>query len=726
MVKSDAAGISAARAGESRASVEYLFALQRVQDFKGCQALAQQLDVRDKNGPYARYPWIVAQAEVTEKVCDDTPETRVAGRAQAMAALQLSENSRYRLMTSRIHLMQSGDALDSGDDETGERMVMTTLRELYAADPPPIRIANTVGSLTEVEQDSPLTHRNERSILETVKWFELAGSPAFAAILRMDLVRAEIRIGAMQEAEKQLRLAHQEGNALGKASRNYFTETDVLLASSMLEKGNLSQVAFYLDEATEGMKNRTDDWMLRPYVATRGMFELKLGNFARADSILESYLRDSEGKDVRHGDRATAAEFAQKDRELYAELAATWLAMGRSPESVLALWERFRLRSRGLPITQCEGGALDCEEPRLLAARRNLNGNLLIGQILLLDRVLVYRADSDKVTWTSVPRQRQDLLDAAMTLERAVSSPLTSTETAEQLGARLSDALLPPLPANLGPHAFLILEPDPQLANLSWPVLPTPSGPLGLQYPLAEMRSILTVVPAHKENGLESSATPADRSRSLVIGASEANDETPLPEVLDEAKTISGFLHAPHLLLGDQANVPHVAQLLDSATVFHFAGHAVQTSHGTELLLAASSPGDKHPWIDGAFLRQHPPRACRLAVLSACATGVREASWNHPLQDIVETLGSVGVPEVVATRWQISSESAVPFMEAFYLSMAQGSDVAMALTSARRLQSLQAHENSPFYWGAYYVSCTESVGRRKISHVPQSIQAKEK
>jgi CHAT domain-containing protein len=708
---------SAIRAGEERTTVEYLLALQRTVNFSQCRAVAQQFDAKGRaQRENERYPWIEAQALVTEKVCDDTPDTRQSGRALAFSALLVAEENNYLLLASRIQLMLSGDALDSGDEETGERLVLTSLRRLYSADSPPLRIANTVAALAEIEQVSPLARVNEGSLRETAKWLELAGNYNSAALARMGLARAEMRIGAMNEAENQIRSALKEGTAsrLGETSDTNFREEEILLASSMLERGSLHEAALYLDQATSHLRNSSDTWALRQYAAARGMLDLATGHLDQAASGLESEIRTSEGKDVRRADRATTAEFAQLDHDLYAELAATWLAQGREPESALALWERFRLRSRGLPITQCPGDALDCEETRLVAARQNLDGNLLIGQILLLDRVLVYRADKNGVTWSSIPRQRQDVLDAAKTLERAVSSPLTSTSTAERLGAKLSDALLPPIPAKLGSDAFLILEPDPMLQNLPWPVLPTPTGPLGLQYPLAEMRSILAVTSVHGEGGFASATEAGDRSRSLVVGASTAGSgEPPLPEALKEARDVGSYLHAPQLLLGNQATVAHLAQALDTATIFHFAGHALQTDHGTELLLAPASPEDKRPWIDGTYLRQHPPRACRLAVLSACATGVREASWNHPLQDIVETLGSIGVPEVVATRWQIDSEAAVPFMDAFYQSMAKGNNVAMALTLARRLQFLQAHNNSPYYWGAFYVTCTEKAQRRK-------------
>jgi tetratricopeptide (TPR) repeat protein len=259
---------------------------------------------------------------------------------------------------------------------------------------------------------------------------------------------------------------------LGKTGGELFRESDIFLASSMLERGDLHEAARYLDQSAALMTNYSDTWGLRAYSAARGQLELARGHFDLAASALEADIRNSEGKNVRDGDQTSTAEYAEQDHDLYAELAATWLAQGRTPESVLALWERFRLRSRGLPITQCRGGALDCEQPKLLAARHNLEHDLLIGQILLLDRVLLYRADRNGVTWSQKPLRRQDVIDAAQTLERALSSPYTSPETAAKLGANLTNALLPSLPASLGPDlqpdSSLLLEPDPMLQNLSW------------------------------------------------------------------------------------------------------------------------------------------------------------------------------------------------------------------------------------------------------------------
>ena len=72
--------------------------------------------------------------------------------------------------------------------------------------------------------------------------------------------------------------------------------------------------------------------------------------------------------------------------------------------------------------------------------------------------------------------------------------------------------------------------------------------------------------------------------------------------------------------------------------------------------------------------------------------------------DIVNTLAALGVPQVVATRWQIDSASAVPMMNAFYAGLAQGLTVPHALTAARQSLARDPRYHHPYYWAAYYAS----------------------
>jgi CHAT domain-containing protein len=192
-----------------------------------------------------------------------------------------------------------------------------------------------------------------------------------------------------------------------------------------------------------------------------------------------------------------------------------------------------------------------------------------------------------------------------------------------------------------------------------------------------------------------------------------------LPEVLSEAHAVARFEDEPNVLLANHATEQQVAARLATATAIHFAGHATQEDGETRLLLAsakgvpAGAASDK-PWLDSDLLRRHPPAAARLTVFSACSTGKKEEGWNHGMGDIVATLASVGVPDVVATRWQIDSASAVPMMDSFYSGLAKGLSVPEALTAARRSLIGDPRYRHPYYWAAWYAS---GWGRSNLSQV---------
>jgi CHAT domain-containing protein len=74
------------------------------------------------------------------------------------------------------------------------------------------------------------------------------------------------------------------------------------------------------------------------------------------------------------------------------------------------------------------------------------------------------------------------------------------------------------------------------------------------------------------------------------------------------------------------------------------------------------------------------------------------------------------VPEVVATRWQIDSASAVPMMDVFYHGLADGLSVSQALTAARQSLIRDARYRHPYYWAAYYASGVGNTDLREVFH----------
>jgi tetratricopeptide (TPR) repeat protein len=702
-------------AGEDRAQVERSYAMLRASDLPGCYAATHPLLGRDP-----QFAWIQIHDLTQDTICDPRPGSVQEENPTFLNAERLAEERKYALLELRARIMLGAAAVDAGDTETAWRDGMATVRRFYSGDYPPIRLYATLSGLYEVEHNTPRTREALATQREVLGVLELTPSRALIPTERLNLAAAAIRAGAVAEAQEQVKKAQGEldSNLGGMSIQGFLAENENAMAKLYLERHDLNAASRMLDAAHRHMEGENNSYHRREYAVARGQLELAEGHPDVAEGTVRESLLEEERLASTGG--AESIVLAQQDRELYAVLSGVWLAQGRPGEDVLALWERYRLRILGDAPPVCPGKALDCLKPRVVEALGRLGDDRLLGQIALIDRLLLYRATAPGVEWKVVPVGRQDLLAAAAPLEFAVSSPSTPMAVVDRAARNVGGILLAQLDVKGSSGGELLLEPDPLLGNLPWPSVETEDGPIGLRFNLEESPSLLL------DRGTQASEKPAVPvvGRPLIVGASVASGENPfLPEVLDEAKAVARFGNDPNVLLAADATEAEVALRLSTATTFHFAGHAAQQDGGTRLLLAPSKSGmgqkdeiPERPYLDSAVFRKHPPRAARLAVFSACSTGAKEQGWNHGMSDIVGTLAALGVPDVVATRWQIDSGSAVPMMDAFYGGLAKGLTVPQALTTARQTLIRDARYRHPYYWAAYYASGTGRADLSQIFH----------
>ncbi len=697
-------------AGEDRAEVERIYALQRSFTFAACHQEAQALLARR-----VQFPWVRIDAITLDSGCDMDPGTAAANNPLFQAGVDLARAHQYMLLELRARNALSSTAVESGDAEAAWRISLQSLRSFYAGDYPPFRAATTMAGLAYTEDATPRVQLDLLVNRETVQLFSLSNNQAILAEQRVALIRAAIRAGALEEAQEQMAIAQRE-SALAPAQkglRSNQAESEIEMAQLYLDRDDLPAAGRMLDAAHNHMMGEDNSLQLRNYAAARGELELALGHLEIAESTLRSAILKEELE--ARGAGVQNAVYARQNRELYGALAGVWLAEGRPGLDILALWERYRLRILGEPVPACEADRLDCLKPQLdRALGRELatdGSKWLMGQIVLRDRVLLYRADAHHVSWSQVHFTQADLLAAAASLERNADSPSTSQASVDQAARRLGDILIGQLLAPPSPQGLLLLEPDPLLGNVPWPLVETAEGPIGLRFNLEEAPSMLLGRDSKRE------ALPASSGSPLVVGASVgAGEEVTLPEVLNEAQTVARFGTNSNLLLASQATEPQVAAHLASASLIHFAGHAAEHDGDTRLLLAPTGAAGDRPYLDRTLLLRDPPRTARLVVFSACSTGKNEEGWNHGMGDIVDTLASLGVPEVVATRWNIDSASAVPIMDSFYKGLSNGLSVPQALTAARQSLVRDARYRHPYYWAAYYASGVGNTDLREVFH----------
>lgn len=90
----------------------------------------------------------------------------------------------------------------------------------------------------------------------------------------------------------------------------------------------------------------------------------------------------------------------------------------------------------------------------------------------------------------------------------------------------------------------------------------------------------------------------------------------------------------------------------------------------------------------------------RLAVLSACETGVGELQQGEGIQSISSGFAAAGIPTLLVSLWELDDRSGMQIMKKFYEGIAAGQRVDQALRQAKLayLETAIGYEASPYYW----------------------------
>jgi len=180
-----------------------------------------------------------------------------------------------------------------------------------------------------------------------------------------------------------------------------------------------------------------------------------------------------------------------------------------------------------------------------------------------------------------------------------------------------------------------------------------------------------------------------------------------LPGARDEVERVARVFGADRveLRLGvdatkDALRTPSAA----AADILHVAARTVtpeQQPGATGIALAPGAEGG-----DG-LLRPHEVAAltlrARLAVLSACGTGLGRPIAGEGLHGLATAFLIAGVPQIMASQWDVSDRATSELVERFYRGLATGEPAHRALARAARelrQESLPLYAH-PYYWASF-------------------------
>ena len=283
----------------------------------------------------------------------------------------------------------------------------------------------------------------------------------------------------------------------------------------------------------------------------------------------------------------------------------------------------------------------------------------------------------------------------------------------DQAIANLTRLLLPEaIAAALTQVKNLIVVPVLDIGTVPFAIL----QPLGTKAMLIDSMSI-SVAPSLFDITLEKPAPWSSKFNSpLIVGNPRFTDKSKwtipnLPGAEDEAKAIATALDAEPLI-GPAATKEVVLQRVADADLLYFATHAVgdsQNSRNNSFLVFGFTGNDLGFWTMAEILDAHQkwgvmsgpskktPLKARLAILSACQTGVGEV-WKGGVMSLGRTIQASGVPRVVMSLWNVSDSATVDLMRS-YVSHLEKDIPAEALRKA--MLDTRANHPSPAQWAAF-------------------------
>jgi CHAT domain-containing protein len=325
----------------------------------------------------------------------------------------------------------------------------------------------------------------------------------------------------------------------------------------------------------------------------------------------------------------------------------------------------------------------------------NLTKQTVLSYALLPQGLAVWVYDSRGVFGRWSEENPADIETKAERFRRLCSDPNSDLSDLQRSARALYDLLVAPIEFRLAPDRALVIELDERLSRLPFDALLDARG-----HYLSERGPITSSLGIYYLRNSSAAVNPitAD-SIALVAAVAEPpvidnQTLTPLPDVALEGEMVAHSFHSALLLSAAGATTASVLARLPDVAVFHFAGHAISSQQHSGILLSDAL-------LTASSLEKLRLPRLRLVVFSACDTQAGATGSAYDQDSLVRVFLRRGVPEIVASAWNVDSDATQRFMGLFYGALLGGNTTANAIRQAQaglRSQRGMAH---PYYWSAF-------------------------
>jgi CHAT domain-containing protein len=671
-------------AGMARAQFSTIFIDQLRDRNPDCAEPARHLAVSAQAHHYA---WIAIQAEMEAGFCSSMSDA--SGLEAVQHSLDKARAHRYRVLEFRAANGVSSLHRTLGDRHKAWNENAASLREYWATDTPRLRGYNLLANLDFIVEEQQQWFLAAAVLRESIPMIADDADVGMWAAAQARLGKALLRCGDLNGAEKSFQVTKLLFQGVPEGTRRdaLDAEAELGLAEAQMERGNPRGAINLLDHIATVIPQISEDDLRLQYFEISGIASLRAGAPVKAQSNLDEALKLTEkGLSLVNtsDDRLT---WSRRNAPVYRAMVE--LTLKTDPQRALAYWEWYK----GASLRAGPRPASLPAHSRLAAEQSTIAPNVaVVTYAFLANGAAVWVWDSQGIRERWIPVSEPDLDTTARRFVEHCSDPRSDIATLRQEGAEIYRQILLPIEPWLVGHQQLIVEPDGVLRSIPLGALVDAQGRyLNDRYAVTVSPGMEYLDAARKWRGISAA------SNAFVLGDPIVPGWAPLPDAEQEARNVAASFTHPHLFLHSDPKQINLALEISRADVFHFSGHASSSA-----LSAGLVAGDRG-LLDAGALGDLDHRRNQLVVLSACESSPGTDGAFDDQDSLVERLAGAGVPDVVASRWNVDSAGTTELMRELYSQLLTGATVSEAFRSATLEMRSGSSFQHPYYWAGFAV-----------------------
>ena len=670
------------RAGEMRARLERIYALQRSEHGRECTGYAVGL-IEDLAS--TDYRWLKARAALELTTCK--AKTQDSGS----------------LITEREQIFS-----DIG--RTGYSSL--ELRALGFMVQPELVRANPL-RLHQLVRDGLTTYWQGEFQASRAQQFYIASAIAsgdvshfaFAAVMAREGVRVmeeipniqwralclsiqgalESRLEWHQAASSTFSSAHKLFEECPSTStvRRWRVEAALYHLRAAAEVDSPDSVATLLESLRSSIADASVAGHQLAFDQTVGLVSLKAGRFQQARQAFEAARRREESELASIVDQGQRDAWVQESQLAYRGLAEiSLLQHNNANETVRLLLQHRRSRLKG-------------RSEQRNASIAPGTGVLIVARLATGTAVIAQNGASTEWRWLTRAKART-LESLARDFTRICGSEGGDATALRKAGSRLYSTLIAPF-ENLFQSAFTLnIVSEGDFEAMPWSALP-----------ISDNRFLIERAAIVQSDRFE--PLPSAPLGSPLVVYEPAIDSAylagipPLSEAREEAVYIGSLFQGARVIHGRQATASALKETLEHFAFFHFGGHGLSNGGFGALLLAPAAGETGAALLSANVIKRMHLQKLRLAVLAACSSGSGVGFGPVNPDSLVNAFLDAGTESVIAALWDVSSQSTSAMMKPFYSSLHNAQPPATALRTAAQVVLSNPATRHPYYWAAFQI-----------------------